>query len=193
MVLTNNEEYVERLQLFRTHGITKKPEEMLRNEGSWYYEMHELGFNYRITDLQCALGISQFTKLDSFIRKRKEIVKTYNETFSNIENIILPYEKPDVTSAYHLYVIQLKNLDRKKVFDALRAENIGVNVHYIPVYYHPYYQKNFRINKGTCKNAEIYYERALTLPLFPKMAEKDIEDVIIAVRKVIEYYSKSPN
>jgi perosamine synthetase len=193
MVLTNNEIYAKKLQIFRTHGITKKPEEMIRNEGNWYYEMHELGYNYRITDLQCALGISQFTKLDSFIRKRREIVKAYNEAFTNIENINIPYEKPDVTSAYHLYVIQLKNINRKKVFDALRAENIGVNVHYIPVYYHPYYQKNFRIPKGSCKNAELYYERALTLPLFPKMTEKDIEDVIIAVRKVIKYYGRNPN
>lgn len=192
MVLTNNNVYYEKLQNFRTHGITKDPKKMQKNEGEWYYEMHNLGYNYRITDFQCALGVSQFKKLDKFIRRRMEITKHYNETFEDLKEIVTPYEKPDVKSAYHLYIIQLNSeklkVGRKKIFDALRAENIGVHVHYIPLHYQPYYEKEIGYKKGDLPIAEKYYERALTLPIFPKMTDHDIEDVIQAVKKVIKYY-----
>lgn len=194
MVLTNNEEYYEKLQQFRTHGITKNPKKMKKNEGPWYYEMQTLGYNYRLTDFQCALGISQFKKLDKFIKRRREIADKYNKEFSDLEEIIIPYEKPDVKSSYHLYIIQLKleklKADRKQIFNALRAENIGVHVHYIPVHLQPFYAERFGFKKGGFLVAEKYYEQCLTIPLYPKMTNQDIDDVIYAIKKVIKYYSK---
>ena len=194
MVLTNNEEFYDKLNMFRTHGITKDRKKLLKNEGNWYYEMQLLGYNYRITDFQCALGISQMKKIDKFIKRRREIVKEYNKEFSKIDEIITPFEKKDVKTAYHLYMIQL-NLDklktgRKEIFDALRAENIGVHVHYIPLHLQPYYQEVFGYKKGDFPIAEKYYNQALTLPLFPKMSEKEVNDVINAVKKVINYFRK---
>lgn len=194
MVLTNNQEFYEKLLLFRTHGITKNPKKMYKNQGGWYYEMQTLGYNYRITDFQCALGISQFKKLESFIKRRREIVDKYNKAFKDINEIIIPFEKPDVKSAYHLYMIQLKleklNADRKKIFDALRTENIGVHVHYIPVHLQPYYMKNFGFKRGDFPIVEDYYKRNLTLPLFPKMSNNDVEDVINSVKKVLSFYRR---
>jgi perosamine synthetase len=195
MVLTDDEEYLDRLQTFRTHGITKDAKKLQKNEGPWYYEMQELGYNYRLTDIQCALGISQCKKLDRFIQRRREIVQRYNGAFKDLPEIVTPYEKKDVKSAYHIYVIQLKleklRTDRKTIFDALRAENIGAQVHYIPVHYHPYYQQNVKYKKGDFPIAEQYYERAITLPLFPRMADQDIEDVIQAVHKIITWYRRA--
>lgn len=190
MLVTNNKGFYERLLMFRTHGITKNKVKLIKNEGPWYYEMQELGYNYRITDFQCALGLSQLKKIAKFIKRRREIVKRYNEAFKNIEEIIIPYEKPEIKSAWHIYVIRLKldklKATRKEIFEALRRENIGVHVHYIPVYYHPYYQK-LGYQKGLCPKAEKYYEEAITLPIFPNMSDKDVEDVINAARKVITY------
>lgn len=193
VVVTNRKEYNEKVSLFRTHGITRNPSLMTKNEGSWYYEQLELGNNYRITDIQCVLGVSQLKRLDSFIARRKEIVKMYNDAFKNLEGVVTPYQKEECDSSWHLYIIQLEieklKVGRKEIFDALKAENIGVNVHYIPVYYHPYYQK-LGYKKGICPNAENLYERIITLPLFPKMNNKDVEDVIEAVNKVISYYKR---
>lgn len=193
VITTNSKEYYERVLLFRTHGITRNPSLMTKNEGGWYYEQLELGNNYRITDIQCVLGMSQLKRLGSFIARRKEIVKRYNEAFKNLEGIITPYQRQECDSSWHLYVIQLEleklKVCRKEVFDALKAENIGVNVHYIPVHYHPYYQK-LGYKKGICPNAEKLYERIITLPLFPKMNDKDVSDVIEAVYKVISYYKR---
>lgn len=194
MVLTNNKDYYEKLLMFRTHGITKEPYKLQKNEEEWYYEMHSLGYNYRITDFQCALGISQFKKLENFIKRRRDIVNKYNEAFCDLKEIVTPFEKRDVKSAYHLYMIQLNlecfKVGRKEIFDALRAENIGVHVHYIPVHLQPYYQEKFDYKNGDFPIAEEYYRRALTLPLFPKMNDNDICDVVKAVEKVIKYYRK---
>jgi UDP-4-amino-4,6-dideoxy-N-acetyl-beta-L-altrosamine transaminase len=194
MVLTNKKDYYEKIKLFRTHGITKNPEKLRKNEGDWYYEMHHMGYNYRLTDFQCALGISQFKKLEKFIKRRREISKIYNEAFNDLTEIVCPYEKKDVRSAYHLYMIQLNlgklKVNRKRIFDALRAENIGVHVHYIPLHLQPYYQETFGYKSGDFPVAEEYYERAITLPLFPKMDDNDVNDVINAVKKVINYYRK---
>jgi UDP-4-amino-4,6-dideoxy-N-acetyl-beta-L-altrosamine transaminase len=194
MVVTDDEKLYKRLSLFRTHGITRDKELLSHNEGPWYYEQIDLGYNYRITDVQCALGSSQMNKLDSFLKRRREIVKKYNDSFKELnEYLSTPYEAEYSNSGWHIYVIKL-NLDnlkvsRKEIFEALQAENIGVNVHYVPVYLHPYYQ-NLGYKKGLCPEAEKLYSQIITLPLFPKMGDKDINDVINAVKKVVLYYSK---
>jgi len=193
MVVTNNEEFYEKLRLFVTHGITKEKNRLINYDGPWYYEMQELGYNYRLTDFQCALGISQLGKLGKFLKRRREIAAHYNENLKEIEEIILPTERENMISAWHLYIIRLKldklNASRREIFEALRAENIGVQVHYIPVYWQPYYQK-LGYKRGLCPNAEGYYEEAITLPIFPAMSGNDVEDVVKAVKKVIAYYSK---
>jgi len=192
MVVTNNKGFYDKLRLFVTHGITKERNRLINYEGPWYYEMQELGYNCRLTDFQCALGISQLNKLEKFIKRRREIAAYYNEELKNIEEIILPDEDKNVKSVWHIYVIRLK-LDklrgsRGEIFEALRAENIGVQVHYIPVYWQPYYQK-LGYKKGLCPNAEKYYKEEITLPIFPAMSDRDVEDVIKAVKIVINYYS----
>ena len=194
MVLTNNSDYYEKLLMFRTHGITKDPKKLQKSEGDWYYEMHSLGYNYRLTDFQCALGISQFKKLEKFIERRRYIANRYNEAFGELKEIITPFEKKDVKSTYHLYMVQLKldrlRVDRKTIFDALRAENIGVHVHYIPLHLQPYYQEKFGYKNGDFPVAEKYYKRCLTIPLYSKMSDDDVNDVIDGVKKVISYYSR---
>jgi perosamine synthetase len=192
-IVTDSEELYKRLILFRSHGITRDENLMVNNDGSWYYEQIDLGYNYRLTDIQCALGISQMNKLDHFLRKRKEIVCEYNKAFSSIKEVIIPYEADFSNSGWHIYVIKL-NLNiitcgRKEIFEALKAENIGVNVHYIPVYFHPYYQK-LGYKKGLCVEAEKLYDSMITLPLFPNMTNRDVNDVINAVKKIIAHYSK---
>lgn len=178
-VLTNREDLYQRLLLFRNHGMTKDRKKMTGYDGPWYYEMHELGFNYRITDFQCALGISQLKKLEKNIERRREFVCIYNEELSEMDKIILPVEKPYVRSSWHIYYIQLKDAGKRRViFEELQKFNIGVQVHYIPVYLQPYYIKNFSYKAGDCINAEEYYESAITLPLYPKMTDKDIKYVI---------------
>jgi dTDP-4-amino-4,6-dideoxygalactose transaminase len=195
MVTTNNKEYYERLKLFRTHGITKDKDKLSKYDGPWYHEMQELGYNYRLTDFQCVLGLSQLKKIDRIIQRRREIVQKYNSEFKDMPEIKIPEINPiDSNSGWHIYMIQL-NLERLKVgrreiFEALRAENIGTNVHYIPVHLHPYYQKRFGYHRGDFPKAENHYSRAITLPVFPKMSGKDIDDVIKVVKKVISYYEK---
>ncbi len=193
MITTNNKKYYERLKLFRTHGIIKDKDKLLKYDGSWYYEMQELGYNYRLTDFQCALGLSQLEKIDRIIQRRREIVKKYNCEFKDIPEIKIPNNNPaDSNPARHIYVIQLDlekiKVSRKEIFEALRAENIGVNVHYIPVHLQPYYQKKFGYHLRDFPKAENYYSRAIILPIFPKMSDRDVDDVIKAVKKVIGYY-----
>jgi UDP-4-amino-4,6-dideoxy-N-acetyl-beta-L-altrosamine transaminase len=195
MITTNNKEYYERLKLFRTHGITKDKDKLLNYDGPWYYEMQELGYNYRLTDFQCSLGISQLKKIDKIIQRRRKIVKKYNYEFKDMPEIKIPEINPATSNpAWHIYIIQLNleklKVERKEIFEALRAENIGVNVHYIPVHLQPYYQKRFGYRRGDFPKAENYYSRAITLPIFPMMSDKDIDDVIKAVKKVISYYRK---
>ncbi len=195
MITTNNREYYERLNLFRTHGITKNKDKLLNYDGPWYYEMQELGYNYRLTDFQCALGLSQLKKIDRIIQRRREIVKKYNSEFKDMPEIKIPQINPvDSNPAWHIYMIQLSlerlKTDRREIFEALRAENIGVNVHYIPVHLQPYYQKRFGYCPGDFPKAENYYSQAITLPVFPKMSDKAIDDVVVAVNKVINYYKK---
>lgn len=191
-ITTNNEEYYKKLLLFRTHGITRNREWMNSvPEGSWYYQQIELGYNYRITDIQAALLSSQLNKLDKFAIRRKELVRKYDEAFSEIPEIVIQKEIAESDTVRHLYVIQL-NLEmlscgRREVFDALQAEGVGVNVHYIPVYSFPFYQKQgYRM--GLCPNAEKLYERIITIPLFYGMSDKQQEKVIEAVMKVIKFF-----
>lgn len=193
VVVTNSKELYEKMILFRSHGITRNSELMTENQGPWYYEQIDLGYNYRLTDIQSALGLSQIKKLDDFILKRREIVNKYNEAFKELKEIGTPFENEYSKSGYHIYVLLL-NLDklkcgRKEIFEALQAENIGVNVHYLPVYLHPYYKK-LGYKKGECPVAEDIYNRMITIPLFPSMSDKDIKDVIEAVKKVLNYYRK---
>lgn len=193
-ILTNNKDYYEKLMLYRTHGITRDPKQMVNPTGeAWYYEQIDLGYNYRITDFQAALVLSQLGKLDKFSSRRKEIVSRYNEAFGKMPEIFVQEEIPESDSTRHLYIIRL-NLEmlkatRKQIFEALYAENICCNVHYIPVYYHPYYQK-LGYKKGLCPKAEKLYEEMLSIPLYYSMTDKDVEDVIAGVKKVISYYGR---
>lgn len=183
MILTNNDKLYQRLKLFCTHGITRDDKLMTKNDGPWYYEQVELGFNYRITDIQCALGISQMDKLPEFLNKRKNIAARYNEAFAGNDNIQIPYQELGCDNAWHLYVIRIKNGKRKEVFEKLRKAGIGVNVHYIPVYQHPYYRNN-GYKDTICPNAEKYYKECISLPLYPELKAEEQEYVI---KKVLEY------
>lgn len=192
-VLTNNEEYYKKLLLYRSHGITRDTGLLEHEpEGGWYYEQIDLGYNYRITDMQAALIISQLDKLQMFSKRRKEIVARYNEAFSKLPQIAVQKEIPESDTTRHLYILRLVpeklKIGRKEFFDALAAENICCNVHYIPTYYFPYYQK-LGFAKGICPKAEKLYEEMLSIPLYYAMTDKDVEDVIRAVTKIVEYYS----
>ena len=193
-ILTNNEEYYKHLLLGRTHGITRDESLMEgMSEGKWYYQQIELGYNYRMTDMQAALICSQLDKLPRFAKRRKEIVARYDEAFREVPQVVVQKEIEESDTVRHLYILQLKleelTASRKEVFDALGAEGIICNVHYIPVYYFPYYQK-LGYGKGLCPNAERLYERMLTLPLYYSMSDGDVEDVITAVKKVVQAYQK---
>lgn len=193
-VLTNNEELYKRLLLFRSHGITRDAE-LLENEshGGWYYEQIDLGYNYRMTDIQCALILSQLDKLEMFSDRRKQIVNRYNEAFSRIPELFVQQEIPQSDTTRHLYILRIRpemlNIDRKGFFEALAAENICCNVHYIPVYWHPHYQR-LGYQKGICPNAEKLYNEMMSLPLYYSMTDSDVEDVIKAVGKIVDYYKK---
>lgn len=195
-ITTNDEELYKRLVLYRTHGITKHPQEMMQKspeDGDWYYEMQDLGYNYRITDFQAALLVSQMKKLPRFSVARKAIVKKYDEAFLKIPEIVVQKEIPQSDTTRHLYILQLKldklTCTRKEFFDALAAEGVQPQVHYIPVYWFPYYQK-LGYKKGLCPKAEKLYEQILSLPLYPSLTEKDTDDVIHAVNKLIENYRR---
>lgn len=193
-ILTNSEEYYKKLLLFRAHGITRDTSLMSKeSDGDWYYEQIDLGYNYRMTDIQAALICSQLDKLAKFKARRAEIVAKYNEAFYDVSQIIVQKEIAESDTCRHLYIIQL-DLDklecsRKEFFDALKAENVCCNVHYIPVYYFPDYQK-MGYKKGICPKAEKLYEGIISIPLYYGMSDADVDSVIEAVKKVAEYYKK---
>lgn len=185
MIVTDNKEFYQKMMLFRSHGITRDENLMTRNDGPWFYQQLDLGYNYRITDIQCALGCSQMKKLDRFLARRKEIVARYNEAFADCENIVTPYQLPETESGWHLYIVQVKNCDRRKVFETLREQGIAVNVHYIPVYMHPYYQEH-GYKDVHCKNAEEVYSHIISLPLYPALTSEQQKFVIGRVREIAE-------
>ena len=193
-VLTNNEEYYQKLLLARAHGITRAPELMEKEiDGPWYYEQVDLGYNYRMTDIQAGLIISQLNKLPMFSARRKELVARYNAAFEKNDAIIVQEEIPQSDTTRHLYILRLNpdklTINRREFFDALAAENVICNVHYIPVYYFPHYER-LGYKKGLCPKAEKLYDEMITLPLYYGMGDQDCDDVIRAVEKVAAYYHK---
>mgnify|MGYP001325252811 CR=1 FL=1 len=189
LATTNQSNLAERMNLFRTHGITRDKNLFnTKSEGSWYYEQHELGFNYRLTDLQAALGIAQLRRIQSFIEKRHTLKERYEKLLDS-ENILLPKQDKNCYSALHLYPIQLKlealTLSKKEIFEILRDQGIGVNTHYIPVHFHPYYEK-LGFKRGDFPNAEHYYKSAISIPIFSSMSNKDQEYVVSTLLKTIK-------
>ena len=194
-VTTNNEELYKKLVLAHTHGITHD-EEMMEDaphEGIWYYEQISLGFNYRMTDFQAALLLSQLKKLDFFKQRRQEIVNRYNEAFQDLPEIIVQKEIEKSDTCRHLYIIRLDldklNCTRREFFDAMSAENVQCQIHYVPVYWFPYY-RHLGYEKGLCPNAEEVYKGIMSIPLYPKLTDAEVEDTIHAVRKIVENYRK---
>jgi len=193
MVTTDNREFAETLRRFRNHGISSEARERLQT-GQWHYEMVLLGFNYRLPDIVCALGIEQLKRLEANLARRRAIAAMYAAGFREIPGVIPPPVRAGVNPAWHLYPIRLDlsrlTANRAQVFRALRAENIGVNVHYIPVHYHPYYRERFGSRIGEFPVAENAYEQLISLPMFHAMSEQDVQDVIRAVVKVSSSYSR---
>jgi perosamine synthetase len=192
IVTTGSVDAAARMRSFRNHGITSDHRQRTKT-GAWQYDMVDLGFNYRLSDIQCALGLSQLRKLPTWVDRRRTLAGFYDEAFRQvpeIETLVVPRGSEP---AWHIYPIRLRleclRVDRGQIFRALRAENIGVNVHYIPVPWHPYYQR-LGYRRGSWPIAESEYERLLTLPLFPSMSDADAADVVEAVAKVVAYYKR---
>lgn len=193
MVTTNNSRFADTLRKFRNHGISSEARDR-QAKGQWHYEMVLLGFNYRLSDIGCALGLSQLAKLELNLARRREIAQHYLDAFREMAEIRVPVVLNEAVPAWHLYPVRLElcslSADRSQIFQALRAENIGVNVHYIPVHMHSYYEQRFGCKRGEFPVAEAAYERLISLPLFHAMTDCDVEDVIGAVEKVIAAYAK---
>ncbi|MBI5202076.1 MAG: UDP-4-amino-4,6-dideoxy-N-acetyl-beta-L-altrosamine transaminase [Elusimicrobia bacterium] len=181
-ILTNREDLYQKLRLLRTHGITRDPSMLEKQEGPWYYEMHALGFNYRITDFQCALGSTQLAKLPKFIKRRREIASMYDKAFRGMPELKPVLERKGNESSYHLYILKVSLEERRRAFfEALQARGLQPNVHYIPVHKLPYYRKN-GYEKVSMPVAEDYYSRAVTIPLYPSMTNVEVNRVIKAVK-----------
>jgi perosamine synthetase len=193
MVATNDARLADTLRRFRNHGISSEARQR-QEAGQWFYEMVLLGFNYRLTDIACALGLSQLPKLSPNLARRREIAAQYTEAFRDLPELIPPSVRAEVNPAWHLYPIRLDlaklTADRGQIFRALRAENIGVSVHYIPIHLHPYYRDRFGHRDGECPVAEAAYERLISLPMFHSMTDADVVDVVGAVSKVISHYAR---
>jgi UDP-4-amino-4,6-dideoxy-N-acetyl-beta-L-altrosamine transaminase len=180
IALTNHSKLAKRMSLLRSHGITRDPNQMTHEaDGEWYYQQIDLGFNYRMTDMQAALGASQLERLDTYVSRRHEVATRYNQLLKNLP-LVAPYQSNDGYSAYHLYVIRLKTRSKhKQVFEYLTKNGIGVNLHYIPVYHHPYYEA-MGFKKGCCLEAENYYHEAISLPMYPTLSKVE-QDTVVAV------------
>ena len=193
MVTTDNVAFAETLQKFRNHGISSHARDRQR-EGQWHYEMVLLGFNYRLTDIACALGLRQLGKLEGNLVRRREIAARYAAELGAVRGIAIPAVREEVLPAWHLYAVRLElgklSAGRGEIFRALRAENIGVNVHYIPAHLHPYYKERFGYRGGEFPVAEAAYESLISLPMFHGMTDGDVEDVVRAVEKVLGHYAR---
>ena len=192
LVATDDPTLAETLRRFRNHGISSDARQR-QAEGQWFYELVLLGFNYRLTDIACALGIEQLKRLDANLKRRREIAAFYSREFRQVREVVPPAIRENVTPAWHLYPIRLElsrlSVDRGRVFRALRAENIGVNVHYVPVHLHPYYRDRFGHKPGEFPIAEDGYDRLISLPMFHGMRDEDAEDVVHAVKKVASAFA----
>jgi len=188
MITTDNEEFTRRMKIFRNHGITADHRQR-DQQGSWFYEMVDLGYNYRLTDIQCALGLSQLRKLPGWVVRRRQIARSYDEGFAGMLEVQPLPVRSNVMHAYHLYTVRVKTmtigLSRTQIFAELRAKDIGVNVHYIPVHMHPFYRQRFGTASGLCPVAEQAYEELVTLPMFPSMSDEDVEAVIVGLANTI--------
>lgn len=185
MALTNDPDLAARMTLLRSHGITRDPAQMTHeSEGPWYYQQIDLGFNYRMTDIQAALGVSQLARLDDYVARRHALARRYDALLSDLP-VVAPYCRPDAYSALHLYVIRTERTRRRAIFESLREQGIGVNLHYIPIYMQPYYQK-LGFKAGTCPAAEAYYDEAISLPIFPTMTEAQQDQVVAALRRATQ-------
>ena len=182
MVTTANPDLYKRLNLFRTHGITRDPESLTRCDGGWYYEMQDLGFNYRLTDFQAALGISQLDRADAGLDRRQQIARRYDEAFADLPDVVTPYRADDIRHAFHLYVIRVP--DRKGLYDFLRSQGILAQVHYVPLHLMPYYRQ-FGWSEGSLPVVEEYYNHCLSLPMFPTLSDEQQEYVIAKVREFV--------
>lgn len=197
IVFTNDEKIYKRLRLLRSHGITNNEDDLVFKEQAygpnglnpWYYEQQALGFNYRITDIQCALGISQLKKIDYFLSRRRRLFEAYNDAFADNKFIKTPFESPGCFTNWHLYILQIDfdalRKDRAYVIKRLRDKRIGTQVHYIPVHTQPFYRTHFGTNWGDCPCAEEYYEKCLSIPLYPGMTDNDVRKVSAAIQEVI--------
>jgi perosamine synthetase len=187
VITTNDQKLYKKLLVLRNHGMCK--DRKTAQVGPWYYEMRELGFNYRITDLQCALGITQLRKLDKFIARRRAIVQQYHEAFRQLPHVVLPQESEKQLSAYHLYVMQIDfkkiRTTRKKFVEKLYQQGVGTQVHYIPIYRQPYYRKRFHVDPARYPQAETYYERCLSIPLYPTLTDADVKHVISTIKTLM--------
>jgi len=193
MVTTNNKKWADKIRVLSLHGITSNAWKRYSSKGSWYYEIMFPGYKYNMTDMQASLGIHQLKKLPKFLESRTKFTKIYDKAFNSIPQIILPRVDKKVKHARHLYTVLLNlkslRINRDDFIKELYAENIGASVHFIPLHLHPYYKKSFGYKKGDFPNAEYIYERIISLPLYPKMCEEDVHNVIEAVEKIIKYYS----
>jgi dTDP-4-amino-4,6-dideoxygalactose transaminase len=185
VVTTNDPALAVKIAELRTHGVTRDPDRMDgESHGPWYYQMIELGLNYRMTDMQAALGASQMTRLDQFIARRRYLAGRYAGKLAGLP-VVIPHQRSDGSSAFHLYPVQVPAGQRRAIFEAMRSAGIGVNVHYIPVYTHPVYRR-LGFTEGYCPNAEMYYARALSLPMFSRMTDAEQDIVVDALARSFE-------
>jgi len=192
MISTNDDDLAARMRLLSLHGMSRDAWKRYTEAGSWYYEVLEPGYKYNMTDIQAALGIHQLHRLDGFIRRRQEIAAMYDEAFSGIPEILLPARLPGRNHTFHLYPIRLRagrlQLNRSEMIEELRARNIGASVHFIPLHRHPFYRDRYGYRPRQFPVAEEIYQGLLSLPLYPKMTDRDARDVVAAVREIVDTY-----